>query len=122
MKIFATIFLTSIIFVQTFSTYFIKADFYLNQSYIAKNLCVNRDMPMMHCNGKCYLAKKITEQEKKDSSPISKTEKFDVQLFFLPETLLLKNTFSIILKHQYIIKEENLVSSFPTSIFHPPTA
>ena len=122
MKIFATIFLTSIIFVQTFSTYFIKADFYLNQSYIAKNLCVNRDMPMMHCNGKCYLSKKITEQEKKDNSPISKTEKFDVQFFFLPETLLLKNTFSIILKHQYIIKEENLVSSVSTSIFHPPTA
>ena len=79
-------------------------------------------MPMMHCNGKCYLSKKITEQEKKDNSPISKTEKFDVQFFFLPETLLLKNTFSIILKHQYIIKEENLVSSVSTSIFHPPTA
>lgn len=79
-------------------------------------------MPMMHCNGKCYLAKKITEQEKKDNSPISKTEKFDVQVFFLPETLLLKNTFSTILKRQYIIKEEGLVSSFATSIFHPPTA
>jgi len=122
LKILATIFLTSIIFVQAFSTYFIKADFYLNQSYIAKNLCVNREKPMMHCNGKCYLSKKITEQEKKDNSPTSKTERMDVQLFFLPETSLLKNTFSIILKRQYIIKEENLVSSFSTSIFHPPTA
>ena len=26
----------------------------------------------MHCNGKCYLSKKITEQEKKDHSPVSK--------------------------------------------------
>jgi len=122
LKILATIFLTSVIFVQTFSTYFIKVDFYLNQSYIAKNLCVNREKPMMHCNGKCYLSKKITEQEKKDNSPISKTERMDIQLFFLPETLLLENTFSIILKRHYIIKEENPVSSFSTSTFHPPTA
>ena len=45
LKILASIFLTSVIFIQTFSTYFIKADFYLNQSYITKNLCVNREKP-----------------------------------------------------------------------------
>jgi hypothetical protein len=27
----------------------------LNRQYIAKQLCVNRNKPPMHCNGRCYL-------------------------------------------------------------------
>ncbi|MEO8822084.1 MAG: hypothetical protein ABI366_00820 [Ginsengibacter sp.] len=122
MKVLATIFLTCVIFIQTFSTYFIKADFYLNQSFIAKTLCVNQDKPMMHCNGKCYLSKKITDQQKKDHSPISKTEKFDVQSYFLPDAFLINNTFFVVFHHNYFMKKENVVSFFSTSIFHPPTA
>jgi hypothetical protein len=120
MKIFATIFLTFTIFIQTFSTFIIKADFYINQSYIAKNLCVNKDKPMMHCNGKCYLSKKLKQQEQ-DQTPVSRTEKFDVQPFFVSPVFLLKNTYTV-LQHHYFIQDENIVSSFPRSIFHPPTA
>jgi hypothetical protein len=121
MKIFATIFLTFAIFIQTFSTFIIQADFYINQSYIAKNLCVNKDKPMMHCNGKCYLSKKLKQQEKQDQSPVSRTEKFDAQPFFVPNVFSLKNTYTV-LQHHYFIQDENSVSSFPRFIFHPPTA
>ncbi len=85
-------------------------------------MCVNRDKPMMHCDGKCYLSKKITEQEKKDHSPVSKTEKFDMQVYFLPEAVLLPHTFQFVSKPGYLIKEKNILSSFSISIFHPPTA
>ncbi|HEY6977251.1 MAG TPA: hypothetical protein VH396_13235 [Chitinophagaceae bacterium] len=44
----------------------IMVDFYVNQSYIAKNLCENRDKPQMHCNGKCQLEKKMEQESKKD--------------------------------------------------------
>lgn len=121
LKIFATIFLTFSIFIQTFSTFIIQADFFLNRSYIAKNLCVNRDKPMMHCNGKCYLSKKLKDQEKQDQSPVSKTEKFDVQPFFIPQLFSVK-TAVVISKPQYFIGNENVVSSFPRFIFHPPSA
>lgn len=40
--------------------------FYMNQAYIAENLCVNRNKPELHCNGKCHLAKKMSEEDKKD--------------------------------------------------------
>ncbi|MEO6894209.1 MAG: hypothetical protein ABI136_04180 [Ginsengibacter sp.] len=83
---------------------------------------MNQDKPMMHCNGKCYLSKKITDQEKKDHSPISKTEKLDIQSYFLPNAFLINNAFSAILPHNYFTKKENVVSSFSTSVFHPPTA
>jgi hypothetical protein len=77
---------------------------------------------MMHCNGKCYLSKKITEQQQKDHSPVSKTERLDIQPFFLPETFLLENTVAVVSKPRYFINQENTFSSFSTPIFHPPTA
>lgn len=39
----------------------------VNQDYIAKNLCENRDKPKMNCNGQCYLAKQLKAQEEKES-------------------------------------------------------
>ncbi|HEY5370402.1 MAG TPA: hypothetical protein VIJ75_15570 [Hanamia sp.] len=93
----------------------------MNQSYIAKNLCVNRDKPMMHCNGKCYLAKKIKQQEKQDQQvPVSRNERFDVILYFAPSYTALQND-QPATKNKFFIKDENLVSSFSSSIFHPPS-
>lgn len=110
------------IFLQTFSTYIIQVDFMLNRSYIAKNLCVNRDKPMVHCNGKCYLAKKLKEQDKQDKqAPASKTEKFDIVPFFIPRPFILEGAV-LNLKPEYFIKNDGTVSSFPTSLFHPPSA
>lgn len=45
-------------------------DFEIRRDYIVKNLCINRNRPQMHCNGKCYLAKKMAaleEQEKRQA-------------------------------------------------------
>lgn len=39
------------------------AGYELNKDYIAKVLCENKAKPMMHCNGKCFLAKKIKQAE-----------------------------------------------------------
>jgi hypothetical protein len=38
-----------------------------NQDFIAANLCENRTEPQRHCNGKCYLTKKMEEAEKQDN-------------------------------------------------------
>jgi hypothetical protein len=76
---------------------------------------------MMHCNGKCYLSKKLKEQEKQDQqAPVSKNERFDVMPFFVSKPFTLENTASVI-KPLFVIKNESFVSSFPRSIFHPPT-
>ncbi len=120
MKFFAAIFLFSIVIIQNFSSLIIEADFFINQDYIAKNLCVNRDKPMMHCNGKCYLAKKLKE-EGKSQSPASKSERSDVSPFFVPTSYSFIGVQQLD-KPEYFIKDENAVSSFPRFIFHPPTA
>ncbi|WP_235985730.1 hypothetical protein [Mucilaginibacter segetis] len=51
------------LFSANLSRLFIYAGFELNKKYIAENLCVNRDKPWLHCNGKCYFMKKIKQAE-----------------------------------------------------------
>ncbi|MBP6516864.1 MAG: hypothetical protein KA242_07415, partial [Chitinophagales bacterium] len=68
-----TIVLTSAILLVSFSKAIVFGAFLLNQSAIAKTLCENRSQPKKHCDGKCYLKKEMTKDEKKDktNSPFS---------------------------------------------------
>lgn len=50
--------------------------FKVNQDRIAAEKCENKDIPMMHCNGKCYLAKKLKKLEEKEQNHNSKTNPF----------------------------------------------
>ena len=52
-----------LVLIQTFSKWVILADYELNKEYIAKVLCENRKRPMLHCNGKCQLTKKLAAEE-----------------------------------------------------------
>ena len=36
-----------------------------NREYIARVLCENRDKPQLHCDGQCYLAKRLKAQQDK---------------------------------------------------------
>jgi len=49
-----------------FSRFFVYASFDLNRNYIAKELCENRSKPELHCNGKCFLKKKLQAAEEKE--------------------------------------------------------
>jgi hypothetical protein len=112
------------IFLQTFSTLVIVADYCANKDYIAKNLCENRDKPKMHCNGKCYLAKKLLKESKEQGSksPNDKKERQIVDLFFVQASLPTTLFASAIVKD----KSGRYMAFMPVpvhpSIFHPPTA
>jgi hypothetical protein len=58
-----------------YSRLFVYAGFKLNQSYITAKLCENRDKPLLHCNGKCYLMKKIKQAEDKQNNAESHAQK-----------------------------------------------
>ena len=62
-----------------YSRLFVYAGFKLNQSYIAANLCENRNKPQMHCNGKCYLMKKLKQAEEKQNNAARESQKNLVQ-------------------------------------------
>jgi len=50
------------------SRVFVYAGFSANQKYIATTLCENKGRPWMHCNGKCYLVKKLRQAEERQKS------------------------------------------------------
>jgi hypothetical protein len=63
----------------SFSRFFVYAGFELNKNYIAAKLCENRNRPWLHCNGKCYLMKKIRQAEEKQNAAEHEAQKNPVQ-------------------------------------------
>jgi hypothetical protein len=94
--------------------------YYANTGSYARN-CVNRNLPMMHCNGKCQMMKKLQAEDKKDrQNPERRTENNDQvasSKSFFP-TVEFEPTF---IDDCYRLTNH---TSFPAglylSIFHPP--
>ena len=66
----------ALIFALMFSniqSLWIMVDFCINQDYIAEVLCINRDQPMLNCDGKCFLAEKLKEQKQKQEEEEEKS-------------------------------------------------
>lgn len=79
MKRLSTLIMLIIISLSVFAQGVVVLHYYINKAYIAKNLCENRNRPMLHCDGKCVLAKKLAAQEKEQQdSGMYFTEKFEV--------------------------------------------
>jgi len=101
------------------SNAFVYLGFEVNQKYIAKELCENKDKPQMHCNGKCYLMKKLKQAQEKEQKQERQSQKPQVQDAIVGTTLVFK---------QYAFAEINFHVPFSTgmpqsiknSIFHPP--
>jgi hypothetical protein len=51
--------------VQTFSGGLVMLDYYTNTVTFAKN-CINKTRPVLHCNGKCQMMKKLKQEESRD--------------------------------------------------------
>lgn len=60
-------------------------DYELRKEYIIANLCVNRENPIIVCEGKCYLAKKIVEAKKQEERQAEQTYMADL-LFQVMDT------------------------------------
>ncbi|MGZ3850674.1 MAG: hypothetical protein ACXVKI_16180 [Flavisolibacter sp.] len=50
---------------QNFQQAFIVMDYYSHKAAYAQ-YCENKARPMLHCNGKCQMMKRLKEQEKKE--------------------------------------------------------
>lgn len=51
---------------QPFMPYF---EYFVNKSYIAQFLCINKDKPEVECYGKCHLIKSIQNANKENHDP-----------------------------------------------------
>ena len=63
----------------SFSRFFVYAGFEMNRNYIAAKLCENKNKPWLHCNGHCFLMKKLKQAEEKQTANERETQKNLVQ-------------------------------------------
>lgn len=101
-------------------------DYGLNYDYISKVLCINKEKPQMHCNGKCHLMKelaKASESEKPINSDKKDNSKQEIELLFYKE--LNEINFRQIYFHNKTSIGDNYANlyfhSVSCSVFHPPT-
>ncbi|MCE6987965.1 hypothetical protein [Dyadobacter sp. CY323] len=60
------LFLLSVLLIKVCIIPVIYLDFQLRKDFIVATLCENRNRPQLHCDGKCYLAKKIADAKKQE--------------------------------------------------------
>jgi len=120
-KITATVLLMAFV-AQTFSAPFIRLDYFFNQADYARN-CVNKARPMLHCNGKCQVMKKIKEEEKKEQESQerkmgSKVEVLSSRSFYS----VLSEQPSVAIAHHYSTINDGTIIHRARAVFHPPAA
>ena len=105
---------------QTFSQCLILLDYQISRNYIAANLCENRDKPAMKCQGKCYLCKRLKNENKKDQdNPERRTEnKFESIAF--QRGFAMTHPSPIIIAVHFPAFQETAYNSFTPDFFHPP--
>jgi hypothetical protein len=109
------------VLLQTFSTAVIYVDFYANQDYIARNLCENRDKPMLHCCGRCQLRKRLTRQDNQDkSNPEKKDNETRYPLFDKAGAILELPILAADPLHHIASPCDARIIRQTADIFHPP--
>lgn len=77
LKSFTAILFALLIILSSHREALIYLSFKLNQTYIAKNLCIQKNEQVNSCCGKCVLKKQLAESQKKENegeNPISTKE------------------------------------------------
>lgn len=120
MKKYITLFILMLLAFQNAGSTWIIGDFYINQDYIVKNVCINRFDTIPICNGKCYLEYKLKANDKQEQKYPTVTYK-EVQLFLQdPDQFLFKAVRFVFKKKFPVLHAESHKSSYIFSIYHPP--
>jgi hypothetical protein len=95
----------------------------LNYEYISKVLCVNKETPIMGCNGKCYLMSQLAKSSENEK-PISDNKVIvkEVDILFFQEIKQVLFPKAPIIKPVFNFNYCNLYYYLNSSTtFHPPT-
>jgi hypothetical protein len=114
------ILLLTALFAQSFSRSILLADYLVNIE-VYKKKCINKAKPMLHCNGKCQMLKKLNRQNTGAASdaPLPPFSQFDVVLssksYFPAIDFVVFCT-----KRKYNSFNSSFFSNYRGTIFHPP--
>ena len=97
--------------------------FYGNQTFIAKNLCVNKDLPEKNCHGTCFLSKLLGEDGSGHGENLPLNRLFDhFELKVLPSEISTVGMLSVRLIERASCTFDNSLyqSDFFARVFQPP--
>ncbi|MAU15066.1 MAG: hypothetical protein CMH46_05945 [Muricauda sp.] len=94
-------------------------EYVVNQDYIAEYLCVNKDKPMLNCNGKCYLSKMLQEEQNEKQQNLPAIDLKEYPIGFV-QILLLDLPVKFHKKNGLPILHVGEPRQFIDFIFHPP--
>jgi hypothetical protein len=108
---------------QTFNQGWYYLDYQIQKKEYVKR-CVNKARPMLHCNGKCQLMKKIEAQQKKEQgqAPEMKYANKVEVLSSKSSFLLAFDALTTEYKKRYFISNNGEAIDQSIAIFHPPPA
>jgi hypothetical protein len=105
---------------ENVSRVLVSVAFELNRGYIAVNLCENRDQPLLHCDGQCYLAKKLKEADEQQKQSEKESQKGPYHLAaFMTEKIVL-TTPSGTAETIQATERSFVLPIRAHSVFHPP--
>lgn len=121
MKRFITYLFLGAFLLHSASRVIVYANFWLNQEFIAENLCENREEPQLECNGKCHLKKELDKDDERKQKDTK--QQVEVLLFLSPEiSHNLEQTASYFIEKQrhyaFVLVQEP--KGYHSHVFHPP--
>ena len=102
---------------------YILGDFLVNQEFIAEVLCINKDKPMLNCDGQCFLATQLKKAEEKERSAhhdyLHQNSK--LSFFIIPQTVVTADTtIQLDLVDHFSAMQLGEYAEFLSEILHPP--
>jgi len=122
MSRFTALLLAGIICCQAFYNVGVLSYWAVNRTYIAANLCENVKRPEMHCNGKCYLKKKLAADAGATNGLQLPTLKRGLDLAECPARIISPDLIPVRLETPSDLPsgDSYCTTGFPYAVFHPP--
>jgi hypothetical protein len=96
LKQIGTLLLCGLLFMRVMIAPIIFFSYEFNKTYIIENYCINKNRPQLHCDGKCYLAKKLqAAQEKEENQSKITVYKLWLEVFHQSDDLSDKQTVNV---------------------------
>lgn len=120
MKKITSIFILVAVLLSCFSKLGIVVYYQWNKKYISEVLCVNKNNPEKHCEGKCHLKKQLQKDEERQKNIPSGVKEVEEIVLFNPSTELHFNVFPTNQRVNFSFYQIGNYSSPLFSFFHPP--
>jgi len=122
MKRFPAFLLAILVLLQPFSSLWVYVSFKIDQSQIAKTLCVQKEIKNNTCKGKCQLKKRLANAEKETEKqlPSNQKQKLESVCFISTKYLYLNYSFGRNSAKKYSYIPDFYKALFSLNIFHPP--